>query len=201
MLKIGNITYKENKSLFEITIEDDSFLISYEELEEYKFSVGMDISFDLYKELSILSNKNLGFSLALKYTSSRLVSSHKLRGYLLGKDIGHDSIDLIIDEFEKNGIINDKLYLEYYISDKMNLNLWSRKQIYYELLKIGFKADEIDLYLEDYTKKDEANIVKSIIDTKDLLSRKGREKSISYLARKGFDFEIINSVIKDYEME
>lgn len=201
MLKIESISYNDKKSLFEITVEDEKFLVSYEELEEYKFSVGMDISFDIYKELSVLSNKNLGFCLALKYTSSRLISSHKLRDYLRGKDIDEDSINMIIDELEENGIINDKLYLEYYISDKMNLNLWSKKQIYFELLKIGFKGEKIDLFLEDYTKDDEVKVIKKTIDSKKLLTRKGKDKTISYLARKGFNFDLINSVLYEYELE
>lgn len=201
MLKIENISYNDKKSLFEITVEDEKFLVSYEELEEYKFSVGMDISFDIYKELSVLSNKNLGFCLALKYTSSRLISSHKLRDYLRGKDIDEDSINMIIDELEENGIINDKLYLEYYISDKMNLNLWSKKQIYFELLKIGFKGNEVDIFLEDYTRADEVKVIKETIDSKKLISRKGKDKTISYLARKGFNYDLINSVLYEYEMD
>lgn len=201
MLKIENISYNDKKSLFEITVEDEKFLVSYEELEEYNFSVGMDISFDIYKELSVLSNKNLGFCLALKYTSSRLISSHKLRDYLRGKDIDEDSINMIIDELEENGIINDKLYLEYYISDKMNLNLWSKKQIYFELLKIGFKGNEVDIFLEDYTRADEVKVIKETIDSKKLISRKGKDKTISYLARKGFNYDLINSVLYEYEMD
>lgn len=201
MLKIESISYNDKKSLFEITVEDEKFLVSYEELEEYKFSVGMDISFDIYKELSVLSNKNLGFCLALKYTSSRLISSHKLRDYLRGKDIDEDSINMIIDELEENGIINDKLYLEYYISDKMNLNLWSKKQIYFELLKIGFKGNEVDIFLEDYTRADEVKVIKETIDSKKLISRKGKDKTISYLARKGFNYDLINSVLYEYEMD
>lgn len=201
MLKIENISYNDKKSLFEITVEDEKFLVSYEELEEYKFSVGMDISFDIYKELSVLSNKNLGFCLALKYTSSRLISSHKLRDYLRGKDIDEDSINMIIDELEENGIINDKLYLEYYISDKMNLNLWSKKQIYFELLKIGFKGNEVDIFLEDYTRADEVKVIKETIESKKLISRKGKDKTISYLARKGFNYDLINSVLYEYEMD
>ncbi len=201
MLKIENITYNDSKSLFEIIIEDEKIFISYEELEDYKFSVGMDISFDVYKELSVLSNKNLGFCLALKYTSSRLISSHKLRDYLRRKDIDNDSINMIIEELQENGIINDELYLEYYISDKMNLNLWSKKQIYFELLKIGFKGEKIDLFLEDYTKDDEVKVIKKTIDSKKLLTRKGKDKTISYLARKGFNFDLINSVLYEYELE
>lgn len=201
MLKIESISYNDKKSLFEITVEDEKFLVSYEELEEYKFSVGMDISFDIYKELSVLSNKNLGFCLALKYTSSRLISSHKLRDYLRGKDIDEDSINMIIDELEENGIINDKLYLEYYISDKMNLNLWSKKQIYFELLKIGFKGNEVDIFLEDYTRADEVKVIKETIESKKLISRKGKDKTISYLARKGFNYDLINSVLYEYEMD
>lgn len=201
MLKIENISYNDKKSLFEITVEDEKFLVSYEELEEYKFSVGMDISFAIYKELSVLSNKNLGFCLALKYTSSRLISSHKLRDYLRGKDIDEDSINMIIDELEENGIINDKLYLEYYISDKMNLNLWSKKQIYFELLKIGFKGNEVDIFLEDYTRADEVKVIKETIESKKLISRKGKDKTISYLARKGFNYDLINSVLYEYEMD
>lgn len=192
-LKINEISYNSKMNLFELDIEEEEILVTYEELEKYKLSSGDIIDSDLYLRLKTHSLKNKGMSLALKYISSRLISSYKLRTYLDRKGIDKSAIDLIIEELEKNKILDDELYLEYYIKDKKDINLRSKNHIYLDLISMGFDSSLVNIFLEDYENKEEAHIAKQLVIRKNYHKKKTPNQIYAYLARKGFRSDAIKA--------
>lgn len=197
--KINEISYDDKKDLFTIKIDKEKFYLSYEELEGYKLSPESVLSADEYSDISKLSNKNLGISLALSYISNRLISSHKLRGYLWRKDIDSEAIDIIVEELEANGILDDDNYITYYIKDKKNINLRSRGRIAMDLRSMGFDSEKISIFMEDYEDSDEIEVISKLVERKNYLGRKTREQIFSYLGRNMFKVDNIKAYIDSLE--
>lgn len=196
MLVINEISYDDKYKLFNIDIEGETIFLSYEELEEFKLSVGDKIDFSSFEKLSILSSKNEALSCAVKYISNRLVSSEKVRTHLIKKGFENEIIDLVIKVLKDNQIIDDKLYLEYYIKDKIDINLRSKKHIFYDLISQNFDEDQINIYLESYTIKHEIKTAIKLLERKNYVNRKSNQQIYSYLARRGFNPEVISSVLE-----
>lgn len=197
--KINEISYDDKKDLFSIKIDKEKFYLSYEELEEYKLSPESVLSADEYSDISKLSNKNLGISLALYYISNRLISSHKLRDYLWRKDIDSEAIDIIVEELEANGILDDDNYITYYIKDKKNINLRSKGRIAMDLRSMGFDSEKISIFMEDYEDNDEIEVISKLVERKNFLGRKTREQIFSYLGRNMFKVDNIKAYIDSME--
>lgn len=197
--KINEISYDYKKDLFVIKIGKEKFYLSYEELEGYKLSPESVLSTDEYMDISKLSNKNLGLSLALSYISSRLISSYKLRDYLWRKDIDPDAIDIIVKELEDNEVLDDDSYITYYIKDKKNINLRSKGRIAMDLRSIGFDNEKISIFMEDYEDNDEVEIIGKLLERKNFLGRKTKDQIFSYLGRNMFKVDNIKAYLDSLE--
>lgn len=197
--KINEISYDDKKDLFVIKIGKEKFYLSYEELEGYKLSPESVLSTDEYMDISKLSNKNLGLSLALSYISSRLISSYKLRDYLWRKDIDPDAIDIIVKELEDNEVLDDDSYITYYIKDKKNINLRSKGRIAMDLRSIGFDNEKISIFMEDYEDNDEVEIIGKLLERKNFLGRKTKDQIFSYLGRNMFKVDNIKAYLDSLE--
>lgn len=196
MFEIKEINYNNKNSFFELNIEGEIFFISYEDFEANSLSIGDILDMENYKTLKAMSNRNLGLAKALSYCANKFVSSFKLREYLRRKGIDGESIDMIIDHLNDNGILNDQLYLEYYIKDKMKLNMRSKKRIYQDLLLLGFDREKISFALEDFYDIDESSIVLKLIEKKKNNDLENENKLTAYFARQGFSYDAIKLGIK-----
>lgn len=196
---IKKISYNDKKDLFEVEFEADTAYLTYEELEDFKLSKGDLVDLALYKKILILSEKNLALDDALKYISSRFVSSFKVKTKLIKKGYEKEIIDIVIEILEKKEIIDDKVYIEYYIKDKKDINHRSKKHIYYDLIHQGFNEEDINISIENYELEEEIKVAWELLKSKNYLDRKTPQQIRSYLIRRGFDFDTVGTVMDELE--
>ncbi|WP_425540193.1 regulatory protein RecX [Microaceticoccus formicicus] len=200
---LKNIDYDSSTSLFQITIDDLIYHLTYEQIEELNLSEDTELDDPLVIKITSFSDYNLAKSSALKYASRRTMSSYKLMSYLERKGIEKTAVDKIIDEFSKIGLLDDKAYVKNYIQDKKEYNRMSKKMIKYKLLQEGFDSKQVDEQLHEYTEEEELSNASYLLESKykniESNDYNAKNKAYQYLYRKGFSNDIINKVILEAE--
>lgn len=184
--------------------------------EEYAFSIHEEvfIAKRLYKdmivdemrleELLLEEEKNKVWNKALKYLSYRPRTKFEVRNYLIEQDYNNDLIDSTINRLEINNYINDKIYVNQFIEQRITANPKGKKFIAYELKNKGISSTDIDSALEKIDYKIEYKMAISLAEKKiNQLNKQEwfavKVKLGNYLQRKGFSYDIIYDVFSFYE--
>ena len=141
-----------------------------------------------------------------KYSSSKanleIILNKKIRRLKIEKKdkfFLYNSIEKIINDLEKNNLINDYNY----ISSKFDLFFHQGKsRIFIKSFfqQKGIEKDVIDKIFEIFEKNNsnwEAESAKIFAKKKRLSKDKDKEKNLSKLARAGFNFEISKKILED----
>jgi len=141
-----------------------------------------------------------------KYSSSKanleIILNKKIRRLKIEKKdkfFLYNSIEKIINDLEKNNLINDYNY----ISSKFDLFFHQGKsrifiKSFFQQKRI--EKDVIDKAFEKFEKNNsnwEAESAKIFAKKKRLSNDKDKEKNLSKLARAGFNFEISKKILED----
>ena len=143
--------------------------------------------------LSKHSSSKANLTIILKKKIRRLKIEKKDKFFL------YNSIEKIINDLEKNNLINDYNY----ISSKFDLFFHQGKsRIFIKSFfqQKGIEKDVIDKTFETFEKNNsnwEAESAKIFAKKKRLSKDKDKEKNLSKLARAGFNFEISKKILED----
>ena len=134
--------------------------------------------------------------------SIRPRSEKELRGKLREKGFGHDVIQEAVSLLKESKIIDDAKFAELFVESRMRTNPKGKTLLKKELIQKGIEASIIEKVLGEES-KDEDSLVRELARKKmETLKKEPKEKIrrklFSYLAQRGFDFEIINEIIREY---
>ncbi len=139
-----------------------------------------------------------GLAIALRFLSNRMKTEEEVRRKLNAKDYGHLNEE-IIATLKRMNYIDDENYIACYIRDRINFNPMGRLRIRKELERRGIDKTLIENNVE-YKSIDELSLIIGLLDTKlsnyDLKDKRDLKKVFGYLARRGFEYENINSALR-----
>ena len=196
---------KLNNNLYEIYIDEDKYKLYDEIILKYNLLAKKEIT---AKELEIILDENTNYSCyytALKYLNTKLRTKKEIKNYLLKKEYKENLIDKVILKLENNNIINNKLYITSYIHDQKYLSQNGPDKILNNLLNLGFKEEEILLYL-DYEEsiwidKIKKIINKKIVSNKKLSSNELKRKISNDLYNLGYKIETYQELINNIQVD
>lgn len=157
------------------------------------------------KEAEILKLKNedeleMAYQKALHYLSFRPRSSQEVRQSLNKKGFGEQVIEKTLERLQEQSYVNDLDFSEQWIENRSTFRPRSQRLLTYELRQKGI-SDETILQALEAMKTPEEELA-----TKAVLSRMHREKFAdwksfqkkigTFLARRGFSYGVIASVLK-----
>ena len=155
------------------------------------------------KELAWFKNQakiSFAKSIAIKFVSYKIRTIYEVERKL-HEDFEPDIIREIIEFLTQNGYLNDKLFAEKFILEKMKLGNLSIKAIEYELYERGISRHIVDEKLMKL-EYNESIYAKNLLEKRLRESEKNNLKKIKeYLYRKGFSISTINQIINEYEGE
>lgn len=203
-MQVVNINYSKSKEVFEVVFEDETkLLLNYNIFEKYKVSVDMDFSENEILEMKYFSDIERAKSRAINYISGKLKTKYEVRLKLKENGFAEDVIDEVLDILEKEEYLNDKVYCEIFIEDKKKLNGYGKNKIKSLLIQKGISKNIFEDFLNEFEYDEEFdNALKMGIKKLELLSNeednfKKKQKIINYLTYRGFDFDVINDVLKE----
>ncbi len=189
---------------------DDTELILYEDVI-LKYNLLIKHNIDL-KELETIIEENKYYevyNIALKYISIKLRSKDEIISYLSKKDFSNKLIEEVIKHLEEEGYLNEKVFIEAYINDEINLKSDGPYKIKSNLLNLGINESLIDEYISKIDNNVWKSKIKKHIDKAVSLNKKYssiilKQKILYDLYLKGFDndmvsLELENININDYD--
>ncbi|KAI3754077.1 hypothetical protein L2E82_26201 [Cichorium intybus] len=157
---------------------------------------------------------------ALKLLAARAYTALELKKKLIAKKFSHEVVNTVISDFQNRGFINDLLYAEAFSRSRWSSSSWGPRRIKQALAKKGvndFDAQRaIKVVLEDAESVDEVSsfgLSKTSMDhlyvqaskqwlrAKDLPSEKQKSRIVNWLQYRGFNWGIINFILKKLQSE
>lgn len=195
---------KGTKGRYKIYLDNDSILTLYEEvILKYNLLLSKEIDEDTLIELDKYNQEYDVYYVALDSISRRFKSTYELKELLKRKEYPEDLIDIAIDKLTKQGYLNDKSFTKSYINTAIMTSNKGPRKIERELIdkKIDKNIiyEEIVVFTEDIQKEKINKLINKGIKANN--SRGGivlKQKIFNDIKNLGYDIDIINLVISDY---
>ena len=206
--KVGSNKYK--------IIFDSTELLLYEDIIlKYDLLIKKNIDEFLLDEIISENSYYDAYDKSLSYIEAKLRTKREIIDYLSNKGFDEKYIDYAIEKINKLGLLDDKLYVQSYVNDKINLTLDGPYKIRSYLLNLDIDESIINSYLNKIDKKIWYEKLDKIINKKQsLMNKKSYYMFINKLKNDlynlGYDKEIIdeklsnikyssNAIEKDFE--
>ena len=138
---------------------------------------------------------------ACYYLSRRSLTDRQLREKLEKKEYLPEVINETLEYMTEAGYINDADYAARYVQDALNLKRHGKRRIRQDLRQKGIDIEVIDEVLGE-TESDSSPALRALIEQKsaglDLGDRKHRARVFNFLVRRGYDFDEINTAIREF---
>lgn len=205
-MEIKKISKKKN-NLYQILLSDNTSLSFYDDtIIKYNLLVNRSFDDKTLQEMLAFNNESAAYYKALSYIKAKLRTKKEIEDKL--KKLGYTNNVVLntIKRLEKQKYLNDDIYIKAYISDQVNLTLKGPKKISQELIKLGFKEEIVNTYIDKYSNDLwEEKIIKIInkkIKSNHNLSKKMLINKIkSDLINLGYNLEMINKLLLNIDYQ
>lgn len=201
-MKIENIKYNEKKSIFDIEIEDEKYMISYELYDELNLTKEMEISEEIFKEILSENNYQIAKKIAENYINYKARTEYETRIKIQSKIIDKNVEDRVIDYYKKLNLLDDYRYAKDYIEYLLNIKNSSITYIKFKLNSKGIKSNIYNPLIENIDKDIEFKNIKILYEkkykNKKISDYTEKQKIFRYFAGKGFKFDDINRVLGEF---
>lgn len=196
---------KENNGKYKLFLEDGSTIDTYEDvILKNNLLYKKDIDDSLY---NIIMNDNVyeeAYSKSINYIGIRLRSINEMKVYLKSKKYSEEVINIIIERLIKNNLLNDTIFTQAFINDKLNFTTMGPYKIELELKKHNIDNNIISKCISTI---DEDIIYEKInkLITKFIKSNKKykgfllKNKIYTNLINLGYSSSMILEVLNNYE--
>lgn len=196
---------KKKRERYNLFVEGNFLMgISEESLLRFGLGKGDRITPALFRKLQEAEGRGAVKSYMLKMLARRDHSRRELREKAGRKDLNGEYIGEVLDELERQGLIDDAGFAEKFASDKFGLNRWGPAKIKSHLYRKGISRGDIDRAiravfgdreLEETLRDLVLKRKRHFLREDDPLKRK--KKIFDYLARKGFKPGTIHSCLDE----
>ena len=143
---------KSGKNKYKVYLDNGKNLLLYEDVI---------LKFDLLltheiKDLSTIidyNNKYMLYDKVLAFINKKLRCEKEIIKYLEKYQVNEELIKEILGKLKDDNLLNDNLYIKSYIHDKVYLSLDGPYKIKNDLIKLGFKIEDITNELDIFTKE------------------------------------------------
>lgn len=191
---------KRNKSRANIYI-DGEFAFALEMLTVMKLGlkIGKEIDVDTVKTALFDSESSVAFGKAVDYLARAMKTTKQMRDYLTKKGYAPDVVECVIDKLKGYKYLDDETYAKLYTQQSKTHK--GQRRIKQELLNKGISHTEVDSQVqidEDDQLATATTLAQKYLKNKDR-DIKTMQKLQRFLLYRGFDFDIVNSVIRNFK--
>ena len=201
MFVVTSIRPQKKRKRFNIYLDGEfAFGVSDKILVKAGLAVNGRISEKEIEKLKKQDQQGGLYDQALRFLSYRPRSEKEVRDYLQKKGGPIGTTEGIISELKKQDLIDDRAFTEWWLEQRKTFRPRGKFALMMELKQKGIDEELIKDALERLI--DEASLVKRLIEKraknyKNLDQRSFRRKMIGFLARRGFNWPIIQKVLEE----
>lgn len=195
------ISYKKtSRGRYIITLDKNKLTLYEDVILNNNLLFQKDITLELLEKVMNENNYYEAYDLSLSYIETKLRTESEIINYLEKKGFTKNIIDDTIKKLKESNLINEKLYIEAYTNDKINLSSYGPFKIKRNLLDLGLSEEEIDAYLDTISSEVWKSKLDKIISKKvSLMKNKSaymiKNKLKVDLFNLGYDRNMIDSLL------
>ncbi len=149
-------------------------------------------------------NTKYAFDSAVFLLSHKMRTIHEITTKLAAKKIDEGAIDAAVEKLKEYGYLNDEEYAKEYVQSAILAAKYGRKVIEYKLKSKGISDEFIELAMRGFTFDIEKAIAEKNLSSlikkhKDEDTMTQRRKIYAALSRRGFNYDIINTLLSEDE--
>ncbi|KAB8731796.1 hypothetical protein FH972_026434 [Carpinus fangiana] len=203
----------KNTVLFDDAEQDNELMEEPEEVVK-KFSIhqGKDYEQD---ESCAVKTKQDAENFATKLLATRSFTAVEVRKKLLGKRYSPDTVEAVINDFQRRGFINDSLYAEIYSRSRWSTSSWGPRRIKQALLMKGVSEVDVQkaikLVFEDGKSGDQqpslglsklsmdnlfVQASKQWLRGRDVPKETRKSRIVRWLQYRGFNWGVVSTILK-----
>ena len=164
---------KSGKNKYRVYLDNGKNLLLYEDVI-LKFDLLLTHEINDLSTIIDYNDKYMLYDKVLSYINKKLRSEKEIIKYLEKYEVSEDTIKEILGKLKEDNLLNNDLYIKSYVHDKVYLSLEGPYKIKSELVKLGFKEEDINKELEIF----DANLIKERINKYINKQLKGNKKSL-----------------------
>ncbi len=201
MQKITDIQpQKRNKSRVNVYV-DGEYVLALELLTVMKLGlkIGTEVTETQLAEAALDTEQSVALERAMNYIARGRKTSFQLRKYLTDKEYAPAVVNYVMDKMKYYGYIDDKAYAQAYV--EQNSQSKGARRVKQELIQRGIKlseAEEVSEQERDSSLDNATRLAERYMRGKDC-DIKTIVKLQRYLVSRGYDFDIVNSVVRAYK--
>jgi regulatory protein len=176
---------------------DNEFSFGLSRITAAWLKVGQELSPTKIAKLQAQDEREVAYVQALRFLDYRPRSRAEVRKNLEKHAIPPDVITDVFKRLERSGLVNDERFAQDWVTNRSEFRPRSRRALAYELRQRGLADTAIKKALEGINEETLAYqaAIKQARRYENLPVRDFRNKLGSYLARRGFSYEIIKDVV------
>lgn len=201
MPTITSIKPQKNRKRFNIYLDGKfAFALSAEALVKADLKIDQEVTEKDVEILRYKDSRDKLYNKALKFLSYRPRSEKEMRDYLEKKGGDTKIVEEITGKLKKQNLVDDHAFTTWWIEQRSRFRPKGRYLLWLELLKKGIKKEIIEDSL--FSEKKELALAKKaarkkVKSYKNLEPLEFRRKMTAFLARRGFNWEVIKKVLEE----
>ncbi len=201
MSRITDIKPQKNKKRFNIYLDGKfAFGVSAEAKLKAGLKIDQEISSQKVETLIKEDEFIKFYDRALKFLSYRPRSEKEIQDWFKRKKVGGETQKLIEKKLKGLGYLNDQEFTRWWIEQRMTFRPFGKRRLALELRQKGINKEMVEEELgklenDKLIELAEELVKKKMKIMKDLPYFEARKKLTAFLARRGFSWEIIKTVV------
>ncbi len=179
---------------------DEKYVLSLSETEllNQHLRIGQELSDDDLRSLKDNAVIDKAYDKSLNLIFRRARSEWEISDYLKRNQYEPEVIELTVERLKERGYLHDLEFAKSWVDNRRLLKLTSKRRLTQELKQKRVSDEIIEQVLaEDET--DELNVLRDLVERKRKQAKyQNNLKLMQYLARQGFNYDIIKQAVKDY---
>ena len=191
---------KRNKTRANVYL-DGEFAFALEMLTVMKLGlkIGKDVDTETIKTAVFDSEVSVAFGKAVDYLARAMKTTKQMHDYLTNKGYAEEVVNTVIDKLKGYKYLDDQTYARLYTEQSKSHK--GERRIKQELLNKGISHAEVDDQVQIDTDDQIATattLAQKYLKNKDR-DIKTMQKLQRFLLYRGFDFDVVNTVIRKYK--
>jgi regulatory protein len=211
-MKIDRVSRKDEKNVSVYFDNGERLILSEDTFYSSGLRKGDEISEDRF---SFFIEQNILYHIkqrALSFLARRFHSERELLIKLKTKAYEERLIKIVLNDLREKSFIDDQVFANHFIEEKLKKKRWGKNKIRAALFSKGVSSSIIDDVLQSFNSEEDQNEVAFSLAKKkfenlklrETDSKKLKQKIISFLLSRGFDYEVssgaVNKIIEwDYD--
>ncbi len=202
-MKIDRVSRKDEKNVSVYFDNGERLILSEDTFYISGLRKGDEISEDRF---SFFIEQNILYHIkqrALSFLARRFHSERELLIKLKQKSYEERLIKLVLNELREKSFIDDQVFANHFVEEKLKKKRWGKNKIRSALFSKGVSASIIDEVLKSFDSEVDQNeaalgLAKKKFEKLKLREsdeRKLKQKIISFLLSRGFDYEVSSEVV------